>query len=201
MLSLDPAVLDKLRSEFTFEADLIEMVNLNYYWTNADTDLYYNSNRFISIPMEIEQSVSSPGLTVDLVEVRLANADDVFTSIFLNNDQLGQEVLLYKYFEKDTVALYLRCFVENFNLNGNTFNLSLTTEFALWKKKTMRYPTPSCQWPFKVSAECGYMGSETWCDQTAGRCKALGNYANFGGRKYISSIEGKKIYWGEEPQE
>ena len=43
---------------------------------------------------------------------------------------------------------------------------------------------------------CGYNGAETWCDQSLERCKLLSNYDNFGGRKFILSLEDKQIYWG-----
>jgi lambda family phage minor tail protein L len=48
------------------------------------------------------------------------------------------------------------------------------------------YSRNYCQWKFK-SDECGYSGSETTCNRTKQRCKALGNYSRFGGFPSIPS--------------
>jgi len=86
-------------------------------------------------------------------------------------------------------------FVSNWKLNEPKIDIHLSTEFMLWRKKALRMPTPSCPWSFKGD-ECTYSGGEDWCDQSVERCKALSNYDSFGGRRYIASIEDKKLWWG-----
>lgn len=86
-------------------------------------------------------------------------------------------------------------YVTDWNLNERQAKINLSNEFMLWRKKTLRIPAPSCPWSFK-GTECGYAGSETWCDQSSERCKALSNYDSFGGRRYIAAVEDKKLWWG-----
>lgn len=86
-------------------------------------------------------------------------------------------------------------FVTSYHLNERRASLELASEFMLWRKKTLRLPTASCAWSFK-GTECTYAGAETWCDQSVERCKALANYDNFGGRRYIMAVEDQKLWWG-----
>jgi hypothetical protein len=44
--------------------------------------------------------------------------------------------------------------------------------------------------------ECGYIGAETWCDQSYERCATLMNTANFGGERFLPALMEKEIWWG-----
>jgi hypothetical protein len=44
---------------------------------------------------------------------------------------------------------------------------------------------------------CRYTGAETWCDRSWDRCSTLANTVNFGGFRYLPSIVGKQIFWGQ----
>lgn len=94
-----------------------------------------------------------------------------------------------------TPPVFFDGFVTSWRLTEQSAQLDLADESMLWRKKTLRLPTPSCPWSF-TGDECGYSGSETWCDQSVERCKALSNYDNFGGRRYIAAIEDVKLWWG-----
>ena len=170
----------------------------NLFFTNGDIEVVHNNNRYVLLPFEIDPYQFTPGFSTENVEIDMSNALGWFTSYFLNQNRQGEVVVLSKYYAEGVVADYLKCFIENFVLDGDDARMILSTVFALWKKKTMRYPSALCPWPFKISSECGYLGSETWCDRTGSRCEALGNYPNFGGRKYITELETKRIYWGPE---
>lgn len=89
----------------------------------------------------------------------------------------------------------LRGYVTSWELTEQEATIKIGSEFMLWSKKTLRLPTPNCPWSFK-GTECAYAGAETWCDKSPERCVSLANYVNFGGRKFISDLEGKKIFWG-----
>jgi hypothetical protein len=91
-------------------------------------------------------------------------------------------------------------YITEYKLGEPSCSIGLSTEFFMWRKKTLRKPTPSCPWSFKGD-ECTYAGTETWCDQSATQCKELNNYDNFGGRRWISSIEDKNLWWGDKGYE
>jgi hypothetical protein len=92
-------------------------------------------------------------------------------------------------------------FITGYKIDEQICSIDLSTEFFMWRKKTLRLPTPSCPWSFKGTVECGYAGAGTWCDQSPERCKALSNYDNFGGRRWIASIEDKNLWWGDKGYE
>jgi hypothetical protein len=48
--------------------------------------------------------------------------------------------------------------------------------------------------------ECGYTGSESKCDRSYARCESLNNTANFGGERWLPSIENANIWWGQTPE-
>ena len=94
-----------------------------------------------------------------------------------------------------TPPVFFNGYITGYKLNERVATFTLSTEFMLWRKKALRLPTPSCPWSF-TGTECAYAGAETWCDQSPERCALLGNYDNFGGRKYIAAVEDQKLWWG-----
>lgn len=47
---------------------------------------------------------------------------------------------------------------------------------------------------------CRYAGAETWCDRSFKRCQDLANTLHFGGFRWISFLQDKKIWWGQTPK-
>lgn len=88
-------------------------------------------------------------------------------------------------------------YITGYKLDEQQCSIDIATEFFMWRKKALRKPTVSCPWSF-TGTECGYSGSETWCDQSVVRCKELSNYNNFGGRRYIAAIEDLNVWWGDK---
>jgi len=81
----------------------------------------------------------------------------------------------------------------------NSIRLRIVSELIHWQKKCLRIAHPDCPWPFK-GTECGYSGSQTWCDQTYQRCSVLGNTNNFGGFRWLPSIIEARPIWGKKPE-
>lgn len=75
-------------------------------------------------------------------------------------------------------------------------SMTLTNQFAQWNQKTLRMQSSSCSWPQFKGTECGYTGAATSCDRTYARCEQLSNTANFGGERWLPSIEDKEVWWG-----
>jgi hypothetical protein len=146
---------------------------------NAPISVYYQalSNTFTS-------SVSADG-------VEFVDGDVVFTDDdFEWDSQLSAGISNVI----GTLELY-NGFLSEWNLDEQRIRLKIGSEFMFWHKKSLRLPTPNCPWAFK-GTECGYAGGETLCDKSPERCSGLGNYVNFGGRKFVSDVEEKEIYWG-----
>lgn len=47
-----------------------------------------------------------------------------------------------------------------------------------------------------LQGTCRYSGAETWCDRSWERCLALGNTIHFEGRRWLTNLQDKKIWWG-----
>jgi hypothetical protein len=174
-----------------------------YRWTDADIPLYASGGNYLPRPLRINGLEQAPGFAVDRVNLEVSNVDRVLSALLLGENCAGKPIIL-SCRAVDAVGraiatqeLFRGILIGWGDLDEQRVPLRLGSEFMLWSKKALRLPTPSCPWVFKKT-ECAYAGTEDWCDQSPERCDDLENYSNFGGRKYISSIEGKKIYWGPD---
>lgn len=89
--------------------------------------------------------------------------------------------------------------IDKWGFAEGTIDITVANIFNRWKRKTQARQNPSCRWKVFGGTECGYSGSESWCDRTYSKCSALGNTANFGGERWLASIVDKTIWWGRTP--
>lgn len=171
-----------------------------YHYTDCDVDLYYDGDKYLARGFSVNGIEQSPGFSNDNVSVAMDNVDRTFSQIVLSEDAANAPVSLYFTLRGEnssdigTVSLY-NGFLSEWTLNEQNLKIKISSEFMFWWKKALRLPTPNCPWSFK-GTECGYAGAETLCDKSPTRCSVLGNYNNFGGRKFISDVEEQEIYWG-----
>jgi hypothetical protein len=170
-----------------------------YCYTDCDVDLSYNGNTYIARGFDMRGVQQSPGFANDSVSVDMDNVDRTFSAIVLGEDCANAPASIYFQLLSSvnipigTVELY-NGFVSEWTITETRASIKLASEFAFWHKKSLRLPTPNCPWSYK-GAECGTTVGD-WCDKSPARCTVIGNYSNFGGRKFISDIEEKEIYWG-----
>jgi hypothetical protein len=140
---------------------------------------------------------------VDRARISVDNLDDMFTSAFIGGTPQGSPVTL----SLVTLDSNYKVIVEPVTLFEGTLDswsikqegeleLVVTSLFAKWKQRTIQRQVPSCRWKKFKGPECGYTGNEDWCDRSYKRCQALGNTANFGGNRWLPSIQDKAIWWG-----
>jgi hypothetical protein len=55
---------------------------------------------------------------------------------------------------------------------------------------------PWTEMDWYLQGTCRYTGAETWCDFSWERCLALGNTIHFEGRRWLTDLQDKKIWWG-----
>jgi len=171
-----------------------------YHYTDCDVDIYYGGDKYLARGFEVDGIEQSPGFANDSISISIDNVDRVFSQIVLSEDAANKPASIYFTLRSEnsteigTVELYIG-FLSEWSLTERSIKITLSSEFSFWFKKGLRLPTPNCPWSFK-GTECGYAGAETACDKSSNRCAALGNYAKFGGRKFIADVEGKEIYWG-----
>ncbi|MBU2539168.1 MAG: hypothetical protein KKH22_12100, partial [Proteobacteria bacterium] len=90
--------------------------------------------------------------------------------------------------------------IDDWRSPEGSIEMTIASDMSQWHQKTMRMQSSSCSWRVFKGAECGYSGIETRCDRSYARCAALGNSANFGGERWLPSIEDANIWWGQAPE-
>lgn len=148
------------------------------------SDTYYT--RMVQTS-EIETSLDG---TVDKMIVSTSDIDQEFSSLVANNGDIltnreckVEEII----FDGDTTTIIGNP-VLVFDGRINKIQLSAKSFVFTIERILNQYSSLSpnmvfdvnCQFKFKGS-RCAYSGSETKCDKTLTRCKALSNVTNFGG--------------------
>jgi hypothetical protein len=86
--------------------------------------------------------------------------------------------------------------LDAWSLDEEKITCTLVSDMVKWNQKTLAKYSASCRWKEFKGTECGYSGSQTWCDRSYTRCSALANTVNFGGFRWLPSIIDKEIWWG-----
>ena len=176
-----------------------------YRYTTLDVPFYTDtvgcSGIYQPRGMSFDSIFYSVGNIVDAAVIRLDNIDQVMTSIFVDGTSQGEDAKIYisvltsSGTEIGTVNFFSGQ-VDDWELDEGEVRITISTEFADWTQRLPCYYSPSCRWKIFKGTECQYAGGETWCDRTHVRCNALNNIINFGGYRWLPSLESKEIRWG-----
>jgi len=142
---------------------------------------------------------------VDTATVRITNADDVLTAAFVggtprdSNFKIEVVVLDADYDIIGTPVTLFEGEIDKWNFKEPDLIMTISSIFYKWKRKTLNKQMTNCRWKKFKGLECGYDGSETWCDRSYTRCTTLSNTSNYGGEKFLASISDKVVWWGRKP--
>lgn len=142
---------------------------------------------------------------MDNCTLRIDNLDRVLTSIFvggtveektadvylglITTSGISPEVL-------GTVQLFTGE-VDSFEVDETEVRMVIGSIFTRWANQAYNKHSASCRWKIFKGTECTYSGVQPWCDRSYTRCVALENTENYGGFRFLPSIEKKKIWWGQ----
>ena len=152
--------------------------------------------------MEPSGYTYSLGKIVDQATIQIDNTDDDMTGDFVGLDVQGSDVEItgvYLDANGAIVGTPITLFageVDDWSLVEGAANITIVSQFSQWNLRTFSQAQSACRWKKFKGTRCGYAGGETWCDRGWNRCNNLGNTANFGGARWLPSIEGKEIWWG-----
>jgi len=201
MKSFNSNITTELAKEIAATFLMVELqFTSTYRYTDCDVDMYYGGNKYDSFPFTIGNVVNSAGLSVDSLELNFSNVDQSLAAVVLGEDIASRTCILSFFMVNSSYVIIgaeelFRGLVGEWDLSETKLRIKLVNEFILWSKRTLRTCQASCPWVFK-DTECGYSGSETWCDQSYDRCSALSNTDSFGGHRFLPFLEEKKIWWG-----
>ena len=88
-------------------------------------------------------------------------------------------------------------YIDSWTLQESKIEIVIGSPFSRWDKSNTNYHSPSCRYRLFKGTRCGYSGGFSTCDRSYAQCVARGNQANFGGFRFLSSIEGKPVQWGQ----
>ncbi len=93
-----------------------------------------------------------------------------------------------------------RGFISNWEYKPGTISLSAQSLAARWNQITLATHSISCRWLVFGGTECKYVipaGQNLTCDRTYSQCLLYNNTDNFGGFRWLTSIENKELIWGQ----
>ena len=98
--------------------------------------------------------------------------------------------------EEDKSLILFEGEIDSWDLDESKIDIVVASIFTKWQQRTLSRHPPSCRWKKFKGDECKYAGGYTWCDRTYARCVFLNNSDNFGGFRWLPSIELKEVWWG-----
>jgi len=158
---------------------------------------------FSPLPFSMDPIQYSSVRIVDQARIKVDNLDSVMTALFVGGTPEGSEAVIeLGLIDADgclaggeTVTLFEGT-IDAWVLDEGTVKITLASLMARWSQRTLSTHSASCRWKDFKGTECGYSGSEDWCDRTYTRCEALNNQAHFGGFRWLPSLMDKEIWWG-----
>ena len=146
---------------------------------------------------------------VDSVVVRVENAEIPLASVFLDSTPQGSDVIVGLVLldsdhlligaTEESVVLFSGI-IDAWKLNDIDLEMTVASIFVVWSQVTLYRHPPGCRWRVFGGTECKYAGDENECDRTYVRCAELNNTDNFGGFRWLPSIEKAEIWWGRTPK-
>jgi len=140
---------------------------------------------------------------VDQLILTVDNLDQELTPDFVGgtaqrSDVILRSVVLNAADEPLGAVTIFQGVIDSWNMPNDWIEITVASELVQWNQRTLAIHSPSCRWDDFKGTECAYTGTGTWCDRTYARCGSLGNAENFGGCRWLPSIEDKEIWWGKE---
>lgn len=174
----------------------------NLYYTDADKDVYYNSQVWTAKGITYSKGTVTLGLEVDTYNVSIDNYDSGMIAWAVANNPIGKISKVMKgFFTGSFDGSGRMLLVDNHAVTifeGRNTAMKVDLEFEMIIKSSLDLfgqvgpksrQEVTCRFKgqngFK-GPNCGYAGAETTCNYTKARCDALGNTLRFGGFPHLS---------------
>jgi hypothetical protein len=212
MLNFDPAIQAQFASGEIRGFTLLHLVidGVVFAFTDCDVPIAWNGNLYTPRGYKLGTVSSSSARIVDAAPLAIDNLDNLLTQPFVGGNPQGSPATIYQVamdadyqligtYPDDHLVLF-DGEIDDWRAPEGNIEITITSDLAQWHQRTARMQSSSCSWRQFKGPECTYNGAETWCDRSYARCEALGNAANFGGERWLPSIEDANIWWGQAPE-
>lgn len=95
-------------------------------------------------------------------------------------------------------------FISNWEYRPGKVLLNAQSIITRWNQNTLSTHSISCRWLVFGGAECKYVippGQNETCNRTYTQCLVYNNTVNFGGFRWLTSLENKDLVWGQRQPE
>jgi len=158
----------------------------NLYYAENNENVSFGGTTHIAFPITFDVVGENKSGGIDKVQVTIANVSRLIGSYLEAYDFRGKKVSIKTVWadQLNDPSNYIEdiFFVDDYRADENSVVFTLAGKFDVMDVALplRKYSRNYCCWKFK-STECGYSGTDTVCNKTKDRCKALGNYKRFGG--------------------
>jgi hypothetical protein len=199
-----------LAAEFTTELEkevncLKHLVLINFSTplrlTDADVNVWNGVYWWYPWGLEFDAAKISSTAKVDSINFSVSNVDRTFSTIILTEQTQGKEchiwrVALDKNMKIVGWTMIFMGYLDAVSADNQRARFEVYNHFVKWRVMTpRRVHQATCHWTFK-GARCAYSGAGDWCDHSWSRCVALSNSINFGGFRWLPSLQNTRLVWG-----
>jgi len=220
MRSLPPELLSEISKEAFSIGHLIKITLYNVatqtdvpiYLTDKDMDVHYDLGdgagvkQYLSRGIEFEGGQQSLSSKVDSIAFEVDNVSLEFSSYVMNYETRGKGCIIYRAAFDDSLqvighTVLFPGILDRVEIEYGRARFEVLNSFVAWAMLTpRRHHSATCPWTFK-GTNCGYAGALTSCDKSWTQCTERARTADFGGFRWIQSLESgdKQITWGKRP--
>lgn len=204
MRPIDDDMLVQLRAAASLPIVTLAYLHLkdtDIYLANNDTDLVWDGHLWRSHQFEWSAIRLGNEEISNTVSVSIDDVDQQFFKLLATSPPNPFPVDLYlaslnANYQVQATVLIFRGILDSWKYNQLAVELEVSSLLDQWSRKTIRLYSASCRWESFKGPECGYVGDEHTCTRTYNACRAYDNADNFGGFRWLPSLEGKKLTWG-----
>ena len=206
MRSLPTDLALEIGKDFAFFCHVLKMeLSTAVYYTDLDMDVIWEGNTYLSRGLRFHNTSLNITAAIDRTSFEIDNTGLEFSSLVLSEDTRGRACTIHiaaidkngQVRAADTPFVGM---LDSITVDNRKAVFDVYSHMILWKRKCpARIHQSSCPWIFKDAATCRYAGAELWCDHSYDRCVALSNSNNFGGFRFLPSLQNKQIWWGRSP--
>lgn len=174
--------------------------------TNADVDIFHEGAWYRSRGLDFGAAEYSIGLASDSVDVEIDNTD-LLVSQWVQLQEIRGRRYLHRLAVLDAQAQVMGTMVlfdgliDSASVSRKRGRIKIHNLMIFWQRRIPRRDhSATCPWTFKAADTCRYVGGLTSCDKSWEQCGARGNTINFGGFRWLPSLQDRQIWWGRVPQ-
>jgi len=146
----------------------------------------------------------SLGRVVDKITLEIDNIDQTLSTEFIGGTPQGAAVSLKEivlnsnYMAIGDPITWFSGTIDDWEGEEGRLRITIVGPNFAWSRRTVGRHPSSCRWRVFGGTECAYAGAAPFCDRSFTRCAALGNTNEFGGFRWLPSIENKELVWGRK---